>query len=276
MVTENPLHATTSKDWLQELVRIMARLRAPGGCPWDREQTHQSLKEYLVEESAELFDAIDDGDDAGMAEELGDILLQVIFHCQIADEQGRFDVQDVARTVCEKLIRRHPHVFADTLVEDSEGVLKQWDEIKKEEKKASRKSAISGVPRHLPALHRAQKTQHKAAKVGFDWPDMEGVVAKIDEELAEVKEALASGDAEHISSEIGDLLFSVVNLSRFQDCHAEELLHNTVRKFERRFSRLEELLAAGRRNPEECTLEEMDALWNQAKTEERAATNLSP
>jgi len=140
------------KDWLQELVDIMARLRAPDGCPWDREQTHASLKEYLVEESAELFDAIDDGDDANMVEELGDILLQVDFHCQIADEEGRFDMQEAAQIVSEKLIRRHPHVFGDSDVSDADGVLKQWEAIKKEEKGESRKSVLSGVPRHLPAL----------------------------------------------------------------------------------------------------------------------------
>jgi len=257
------------KDWLQELVDIMARLRAPDGCPWDREQTHASLKEYLVEESAELFDAIDDGDDANMVEELGDILLQVAFHCQIADEEGRFDMQEAAQIVSEKLIRRHPHVFGDSDVSDADGVLKQWEAIKKEEKGESRKSVLSGVPRHLPALHRAQKTQRKAAKVGFDWPDITGVVDKIEEELGEVKEALAAGDDDHAAEEIGDILLAVVNLSRFQKRHAEELLHGTVKKFEARFNRLEELLAEQGKHPEVCTLEEMDALWDQAKMEER-------
>lgn len=262
-----PQHA--ERDWVRELVDIMARLRGPGGCPWDREQTHASLKEFLVEESAEFLDAVDEGDDASMVEELGDVLLQVVFHCQIAREEGRFDFADAAREVCEKLIRRHPHVFAQSDVSDSAGVLRQWEQIKKVEKGAGRKSALSGVPRHLPALHRAQKTQHKAAKVGFDWPDIGGVVAKIEEELAEVKEALVSGDGEHAAEEIGDLLFAVVNLSRFQKRHAEDLLHGTVRKFERRFGRVEELLAAQGKVPDQCTLEEMDLLWNQAKAEMR-------
>ena len=260
-----------SKDWLQELVRIMARLRAPDGCPWDREQTHASLKEYLVEESAELFDAIDDGDDAGMVEELGDLLLQIVFHCQIGAEQGRFNVQDAARACCEKLVRRHPHVFGESTVTSADGVLRQWERIKKEEKGDRRKSALSGVPRHLPALHRAQKMQRKAAKVGFDWPDAAGVVAKIEEELAEVKTALQGGDSQELAGEIGDLLFAVVNLSRFQNHQAEELLHGTVRKFERRFQRVEELLAAEGLTPETSTLDAMDVLWNRAKREERQA-----
>lgn len=261
---------SAGKDWVRELVTILARLRGENGCPWDIKQTHASLKEYLVEESAELFDAIDAEDDHNMAEELGDILLQVVFHCQIGAETGRFNMQDCARLECEKMIRRHPHVFGESQVDTAEGVLKQWEQIKKEEKGESRKSVLSGVPRHLPALHRAQKTQHKAAKVGFDWPDAAGVMAKIDEELEEVKEAMAAGDDEHAAEEIGDLLFAVVNLSRFQKKQAEELLHGTVKKFETRFSRLEELVERQGKAPEDCTLEEMDALWDQAKLEERA------
>ncbi|OPZ24931.1 MAG: Nucleoside triphosphate pyrophosphohydrolase [Lentisphaerae bacterium ADurb.BinA184] len=260
-----------TKDWLRELVRIMARLREPGGCPWDREQTHATLKEYLSEESAELFDAIDDHDDPGMVEELGDLLLQIVFHCQIASEEGRFSLDDAARVCCEKLIRRHPHVFGDSEVSTAEGVLRQWERIKKDEKSASRPSALSGVPRHLPALHRAQKMQRKAARVGFDWPDADGVVAKIEEELGEVKAALRSGRPEELAGEIGDLLFAVVNLSRFENHQAEELLHRTVRKFERRFRRVEALLAERGRTPEESSLEEMDTLWDQAKREEEPA-----
>ena len=258
--------AQTAENWIHRLVEIMARLRAPDGCPWDREQTHATLKEYLAEESAELFDAIDEADDRGMVEELGDVLLQVVFHCQIAAEEGRFDIQDVARVCCEKLIRRHPHVFAESKVSDSEGVLRQWEAIKRTEKK-ERTSVLSGVPRSLPALHRAHKTQKKAAKVGFDWPDLDGVMAKIEEELDEVRQALALGNSDAVAGEIGDLLFSVVNLSRFHNRLAEELLHETVRKFENRFSRLEELLDEQDRRPEECTLDELDALWNQAKRE---------
>ncbi len=259
----------SDKDWVQELVDIMARLRAPGGCPWDREQTHRSLKEYLAEESAELFDAIDDGDISGMAEELGDVLLQVIFHCQIAAESSQFDLQEVARTCCQKLIRRHPHVFADSVAETPAGVVQQWEKIKLTEKPAAaRQSLLSGVPRHLPALHRAYKMQKKASKAGFDWPSIEGVIAKIDEELAEVKEALAAGDDAAVGEEIGDLLFAVVNLGRFQNRVPEELLHDTIRKFERRFNLMEEQLLAQNRTAEASSLEELDQLWEQAKRRE--------
>lgn len=260
---------------LEQLVQIMHRLRAPDGCPWDREQTHDSLKEYLGEEAAELFDAIDDGDLAGMREELGDVLLQVVFHCQIAAESDHFDFNDVVRGLCEKLIRRHPHVFADRSVNDAAGVVPQWEAIKKTEK-AGRgdgdprpESSLDGVPRHLPALHRAHKIQRKAAKVGFDWPTVDGVIDKIDEELAEVRQALAGGDDDAVAEEIGDLLFSVVNLSRFQNRIAEQLLHDTIRKFEKRFHRMERLLANAGQTPEDCTLEALDARWNQAKAEEQ-------
>ena len=255
------------KDWVIELARIMAVLRAPGGCPWDAEQTHASLKPYLAEEAAEVLDAIDEGDDQALADELGDLLLQVVFHCQIAQEEGRFTLQDVARGICEKLRRRHPHVFAEAKADTPQAVLAQWERIKKAERgnESRRKSAVEGVPRSLPALHRAHKMQKKAASVGFDWPAIEGVMAKIEEELAEVKGALASGDDDAVAAEIGDLLFAVVNLSRFRNRVAEELLQGTIKKFERRFRRIEEVLAERGLRPEDCSLEELDALWNRAK-----------
>lgn len=268
MTAKEPIPATNpNRDYALELVEIMRRLRAPDGCPWDREQTHESLKEYLAEEAAELFDAIDTNDVDEVREELGDILLQVVFHCQIAEEKGRFDFQDVARGICEKLVRRHPHVFGETSVDDADGVVRQWDAIKKDEKKGdtTRKSVISGVPRSLPALHRAHKIQRKAAKVGFDWPSVEGVIAKIEEELEEVREAVALGDDTHLAEEIGDLLFAVVNLSRYREQLAEDLLHNTIAKFERRFHHIEEQLERRGLAPENCTLDELDELWNQAK-----------
>ncbi|MFO7820805.1 MAG: nucleoside triphosphate pyrophosphohydrolase [Lentisphaeria bacterium] len=252
-------------DWGQRLVDIMKTLRAPGGCPWDRTQTHQTLKEFLAEEAAELYDAIDEEDDNALREELGDVLLQVVFHAVIADEQKRFDFQDAARTCCEKLIRRHPHVFGETNVRDAEGVIQQWEEIKKAEKGDTRKSVLSGVPRQLSALHRAHKMQHKAAKVGFDWPSIDGVIAKIEEELGEVKHALATEDDAALEEEIGDLLFAVVNLSRFQNRLAEELLHDTIKKFERRFHSIEETLEVQNRSPEDCSLPELEALWQEAK-----------
>lgn len=258
-------------DYVQELVRILARLRAEDGCPWDREQTHLSLKPYLVEESAEFLDALDDGDDHAMAEELGDILLQLVFHCQIAREDGRFDLQEAARLCCEKMIRRHPHVFGEAQADDANAVLDQWDKIKATEKgKEARASAVSGVPRHLPALHRARDIQKKAAKVGFDWPELDGVLAKIEEELQETREALRQGDSAAVAEEIGDLLFAVVNLSRFQGECPEQLLHGTVRKFQARFAAMEALIAEQGRSLNECDLDRMEAAWQQAKRIERA------
>jgi tetrapyrrole methylase family protein/MazG family protein len=254
------------RDYVQELVEVFGRLRSPQGCPWDREQTHQSLKNYLVEEACELLDAIDDGDDEAMKDELGDVLLQVVFHCQLARETHRFDLQEVARKSCEKMIRRHPHVFGDGQVHTADGVVDQWEKIKKTEKaSAKRTSAVSGVPRHLPALHRASKIQSRAAKVGFDWPSIDGVLAKIDEELAEVREALRNRDAVAVDEEIGDLLFAVTSLSRFQKSNAEELLGHTVKKFERRFRKMEDMVSAENRCLAGCSLEEMEAYWEKAK-----------
>jgi len=259
------------QDWVQELVRILARLRAPDGCPWDREQTHASLKQWLMEESAEFLDAVDDGDDAAMCEELGDILLQILLHCQIADEQGRFNLQDAARVCCEKMIRRHPHVFADSTAGTSRAVLDQWDKIKKAEKTAAGRvtsATLAGVPRHLPALHRAHKIQKKAAKHGFDWPDVAGVLDKIAEELCEVRSAIAAGDETRVRSEIGDLLFSVVNLSRYREHVAEEVLGETIRKFEKRFARMEELLAGDGKTLDGCRIKELETYWVRAKAGE--------
>lgn len=262
------------RDWVAELVDVMARLRAPDGCPWDREQTHASLKRFLVEESAELLDAIDEGDDAKIVDELGDVLLQVVFHARIAEEEGRFDLSRVARHCCEKIVRRHPHVFGDRQAATAADVLEVWKEVKWEEQKQRGgprplASALDGVPRHLPALHRAYKIQKKAARVGFDWPTIDGVMAKIEEEFAEVREALARGDREAAGDEIGDLLFAVVNLSRFIDCEPEDRLRQTIRKFARRFANIEAALRAQRKKPEECSLEELDALWEKSKQEER-------
>ena len=254
---------------LTDLLDTVAALRGPGGCPWDREQTHQSLKHLIVEETGELLDAIDDDDDNDMVDELGDVLLHILLHCQIAREQDRFDIRTVARRCREKLIRRHPHVFADATVDNAAAVLDQWDAIKRAERKDGRRSTatLGTVPRHLPALHRAQKMQQRAAKAGFDWPSVDGVLAKIDEELAEVRHAIEVGDDASVAEEMGDLLFSVVNLCRFRREHAEELLHDTVRKFERRFTLMEERLSRSGRTPTDCTLTELDELWEQTKGE---------
>ncbi len=258
-------------DYVQKLVRILARLRAPDGCPWDKEQTHASLQPYIVEEAAGFLHAEDERDDLNMAEELGDILLQLVFHCQIAEEEGRYDLQTAARLCCEKMIRRHPHVFGETTVDSAEGVIDQWEKIKREEKGKEHRSssAVEGVPRHLPALHRARKIQHKAAKVGFDWPAIDGVIAKIEEELLETREALREGERDAIAEEIGDLLFSVVNLSRFCDECPEELLHATIRKFDRRFRSMEELLKQRGKEASGCEIDELEQLWQEAKNSEK-------
>ncbi|MFC1762925.1 nucleoside triphosphate pyrophosphohydrolase [Planctomycetota bacterium] len=258
------------KDGFTELVNIMTRLRGEGGCPWDRKQDHVTLKRYLIEETAELLDAIDAGDDAALEDELGDVLLQVVFHAQIAAEAGRFDAQDVARRICEKLVRRHPHVFGETEVADAEGVVTQWEAIKAEERRDAGKEhtgALQGVPGHLPALHRAYKVQKKAAKVGFDWPDVQGVIDKVREELAEVEQAMAEGNREAVMEEVGDLLFAVTNLSRFLGHFPEDALHQTVRKFEHRFAKIEAWLAERGQGPADATLDELEALWQRAKRE---------
>jgi tetrapyrrole methylase family protein/MazG family protein len=260
-------------DWTKELVRIMARLRAEDGCPWDRKQTHESLKRYLVEETAELLDAIDEQDDVAIKDELGDVLLNLLLHAQIASEEDRFDIQDVARNTCEKMIRRHPHVFGDTTIGTPEGVVTQWEQIKQVEQQSQAKenepppSALHGVPKHLPALHRAHKVLNKAARVGFEWPTVEGVMAKIHEELAEVQHAIKSEDQKAVAEEIGDLLFAVTNLGRFLDHFPEQALHHTIHKFELRFKFIEQQLLAQGKLPQQCDLNELMALWMQAKDE---------
>lgn len=264
-------HTSNEKNWLDELVRIMARLRGKDGCPWDQEQTHASLKRCLIEETAEFLDAVDEQDDQAMQEELGDILLNVVFHAQIGAEDNRFDLQSVARHICEKLIRRHPHVFGDKTVTQAEGVKKLWEQIKQTERREKQaktdtpQSALHGVPKHLPALHRAYKIQKKAARVGFDWSTVDGVVEKIQEELQEVIHAMDRNDDQAVIHEIGDLLFAVTNLSRFYNHVPEEALHQTVRKFERRFHYIEQRLRDEGKHPEQCDLDELDALWNDAK-----------
>lgn len=241
----------------------MARLRAPDGCPWDREQTHRSLRQHLIEESYEALDAIEAGNHDALREELGDVLLQVVFHAQVASEAGRFDFEDVARAIADKLVRRHPHVFGKGKAHTSADVLRQWEQIKKDEKR--RTSILTQLPRSLPALLKAEKVQHKVARVGFDWKHVRDVVAKVDEELRELKAALAAGDRRQFEEELGDLLFAVVNLARFERLQAEELLQRAIRKFTRRFRRVERAVQRQGRKLEECTLEELDALWDKAK-----------
>jgi tetrapyrrole methylase family protein / MazG family protein len=253
-----------SKDWVQEIVNIMAQLRAPNGCPWDQEQTHISLKPYLIEESCEVIDAIDDGDMKNLEEELGDVLMNIVFHAQLASEKGLFTFQDVARNISEKMIRRHPHVFGDSHLTSSADVEKQWQEIKREEK-SERTSALEGIPRSLPPLYRAQKLQKRAAKVGFDWPDFNGPLEKIDEELAELKAEIKAGNQEKIEEEFGDLLFSMVNLSRHLKIDSGNALNLANRKFIDRFTSIEEIAKERNQNFESLSLEQMDTIWNEVK-----------
>ncbi len=255
-------------DWIQKLIEVMERLRGPGGCPWDRKQTHQSLKKYLVEESAELMDAIDDEDIPGIQEELGDLLMHIVFHSVIAGENDHFDFNQVAQVSAEKMLRRHPHVFGDESVETPEEVVGLWEEIKRREKgeRKGEHSVMDGIPRNLSALLRARKAQKKAAEYGFDWEKQEQIIDKIQEELDEIREAVREGDGQAIDEEIGDLLFAVVNLSRFRNGpSSEELLNNTIMKFIYRFKYIESELAKQGKSLMESSIDEMEALWQAAK-----------
>lgn len=251
---------------LDRLRAIMHRLRAPGGCPWDAEQTHESLLPNLIEEAYETVDAIRSGDLVHMREELGDLLLQVVFHSELAREAGNFDLDEVARGISDKLVHRHPHVFAASDAATTDAVLAQWDAIKRAEKGDQEKPYLHGVGKGLPALPRAAKLQKKAAKVGFDWPDVAGVVGKIREELAEVEEAIHEGSAQAIEEELGDLLFSVVNLIRHRGTDPEVLMAAANAKFEMRFARMESLLQQDGTTLEQASLEVMEHMWQAAKS----------
>ena len=262
---------------VSRLREIVARLRAPGGCPWDREQTHESLRAALLEECYETIEAIEQADDANLREELGDLLLQVIFHARMAQEQGAFDFADVVQTLSEKLIRRHPHVFGEARDLAPQAVKDLWEQIKREERaqKANGRTgeqvaaALAGVPVALPAVTRALKLQAKAGRVGFDWNDPLAVLAKIREEADEIEAEIAAGDRTAAAGEVGDLLFAVVNLARHLDVDPEATLRATNRKFERRFAAIERALEERGKTPQEATLEEMDDLWNEAKSAEK-------
>lgn len=247
------------------LCEIVAQLRAPGGCPWDREQTHESLSPGLLEEAYEVADAIRSKDDANLREELGDLFLQVVLHAEIAAETGRFNLDDIARGIGDKLIRRHPHVFGESEVRDAGAVLKQWDEIKRAEKGPGERAFFAGLTRSLPALMLAQKTQSKAARVNFDWSELSDVMAKVDEELAETKEAIASGEEEAIADEVGDLLFAVVNLARKSGLDAETVLAAATEKFIARFHALERELQRQGGKLGEADLAALDEIWNRVK-----------
>jgi len=255
-----------------KLCEIVARLRAPDGCPWDREQTHESLLPGLLEEAYEVVGAVRAGDEPNLREELGDLLLLVVMQAQIAREAGGFGIDEVLEGVCEKLVRRHPHVFATSDARDTGAVLKQWEAIKREEKKSTRARYLDDLPTALPALMRAQKVQSKVARVNFDWSDLDPVLAKVDEELAETREAISSGDQEAIADELGDLLFAVVNLARKSKLHAETTLQAATDKFVARFHRLEEMLGEQGKSLGEVDLREMDQIWNAIKTEKAASS----
>ena len=252
---------------VQDLVDIVQVLRAPGGCQWDAQQTHESIRRNFLEEAYEVAEAIDQQSTEHLQEELGDVLLQVVFHTSIEEEEGRFNLDDVANGVCQKLIFRHPHVFGDVTVSSTGEILANWEELKKKEKgQATQADAVDAVARSLPALWRAEKVQKKAAKVGFDWPDVSGALEKLREEAGELEEAVREDT--NVAEELGDLLFAAVNVARFVKVDPEDALSIACDKFARRFRQVEASAAAQGKTLEEMTLAEMDRLWDEAKKQE--------
>ena len=249
------------------LVEIMDKLRGEKGCPWDKKQTRESLKPYLIEEAYEVLEAIEEKDAKKLKEELGDLLYQILFHARISKEECEFDIEDVLAASGEKMVRRHPHVFGDRKAENAEEVLKQWDAIKKREKGEERKSVLEGVPPHMPALLRAHQLQARAARVGFDWEHehVDQVFAKVQEEMAEFEEAFRAGDREGMESELGDLLFALVNIGRFIEVNPEDALRKSISRFISRFRHIEEEIAKQGVEWENVSLEEMEGLWQEAK-----------
>jgi tetrapyrrole methylase family protein/MazG family protein len=249
-----------------DLVALMVRLRGPGGCPWDREQTLETLKTYLLEETYEVLDALDGGDPGEHREELGDLLFQVIFQSQLRSEEGAFTIEEVIEGIHDKLVRRHPHVFGDSAAGTSREVLDQWERLKAEEKRGtSRPSLLDHVPEHLPALLKTLRLTEKAARVGFDWTEEQDLLEKGEEEWRELREAVADGRKERIAEELGDLLFVLANLARRQGLDPEDALRQANRKFQRRFRYIEESLGRQGLRPQDVSLQEMDALWDEAK-----------
>lgn len=258
-----------SKRSFDDLVQLMTRLRGPDGCPWDRKQTLPDLKPYVIEEAYEVVDAIDRNDRGALAEEVGDLLLEAVFIAEITREEGTFDVYDSITAIHDKLVRRHPHVFADVVADDAEQVLVNWEKLKSEERKAENKSVLSGVPQSMPALLKASRLTEKAARVGFDWRRTDDVFDKVDEEIRELREAVASGNTEHVHEEIGDLLFTIANIARKVNVNPEEALQSTNRKFMSRFESMEAQVRERGQNLDQLELEEMDKLWDEAKAAER-------
>ena len=263
---------------VNRLLEIMARLRDPDtGCPWDRRQSYASILPYTLEETYEVADAIQRGDFADLRDELGDLLFQIVFYCQIAQEEQRFDFQDVVRGICDKMVRRHPHVFADAQYRDDEQLHSAWEQAKADERaqrsSAGQTSQMDGLARALPALIRAEKLQRRAARVGFDWPDARGAFDKTREEFAELEAELDARDTDRVQDELGDLLFAMVNLVRLLGHGAEQTLRRANEKFERRFRSMEQVLrAAGHGDLQALSLEEMDAAWERVKAAEQAGT----
>ena len=255
----------------QRLLDLMKRLREPGGCPWDREQTPSSLKPFLIEEAYEVLEAIEAGRSPAVREELGDLLFQIVFHARMAEEAGLFDFGGVVDAITAKLIRRHPHVFGDAAVGTANEALVQWEAIKQREaeERGQRRSLLDGVPRALPSLLRAQRVQSKAARVNFDWPDARAAWAKVEEEIREAADALASGDPERIREELGDALFSLVNVARLSSLDADDALHGAIEKFRRRFTDMEAELAARGTSVSAVSPDELERSWEAAKAGER-------
>jgi tetrapyrrole methylase family protein/MazG family protein len=271
-------------EWFEKLAAVQARLRAPDGCPWDREQTHASLRTYLIEEAYEVLEALESGDDGKFAEEMGDLLLQIMFHSQIAKEEGRFDVSDVIREVHDKMVRRHPHVFGEKRAKDSAEVLKKWEQIKKEERAAAEKkkrngngskeeakagSLLDGVSRALPAALEGFQLTRRAARIGFDWDNVEGVFDKLSEEGGELREAVAAKDSGRTEEEMGDLLFAAVNLARFLHVDPEIALKKANAKFSTRFRRMEDLAVKNGNALADVPREKMEEFWETAKRFEK-------
>jgi tetrapyrrole methylase family protein/MazG family protein len=253
-------------DAMKKLVDLMATLRGPGGCPWDLKQTTESLKPFLIEETYEVIDALDEGDPHKVKEELGDLLFQIVFHARLAEEQGAFSLDDVIEANVEKMIRRHPHVFGNQKLATDKEVIANWEEIKKKEKgHTQRTSVLEGVPRSMPALSRAHRLQERAARVGFDWKRLDEALPKLDEEIAEFKESLKMENAAKIEEELGDIFFMLVNLSRFLNVDPEEALRKTIGKFIRRFRFIEERAADAGKSLDDMSLDEMEYLWQEAK-----------
>jgi tetrapyrrole methylase family protein/MazG family protein len=247
---------------LERLVEVIDRLLGPGGCPWDQEQTHESLKKHLLEEAYEVLDAIDSGDPERLREELGDLLMQPVMHAQMEKLAGGFGIQDVAQAIVDKLVRRHPHVFGDTEVKDAQEVLRNWDAIKSTEKGDGRTSILAGVPRGMASLLRAHEISKRAARVGFEWPALEAVFEKLREEELELREAIASGDRDLIESEIGDLLFTAVNLARWSDVEPEEALRKMLNRFTARFMAMEK---GADLDLSDLSPDQWEVLWQAAK-----------